>query len=31
LENAELGVLPAVYGLIHLAAPGIIAARWRWF
>ena len=30
-ENAKLGVLPAVYGLIISVPLGIIAARWRWF
>ena len=30
-ENAKLGVLPAVYGLIISLPLGIIAARWRWF
>ena len=30
-ENAELGVLPAIYGLIISLPLGIIAARWRWF
>jgi osmoprotectant transport system permease protein len=30
-ENAKLGVLPAIYGLIISLPVGIIAARWRWF
>lgn len=30
-ENAKLGVLPALYGLIISLPLGIIAARWRWF
>ena len=30
-ENAKLGVLPALYGLIISVPLGIIAARWRWF
>ncbi|TVZ05823.1 ABC transporter permease [Trebonia kvetii] len=30
-ENAKLGVLPALYGLILSLPLGIIAARWRWF
>ncbi|HEY3880380.1 MAG TPA: ABC transporter permease [Trebonia sp.] len=29
-ENAKLGVLPAIYGLIISLPVGIIAARWRW-
>ena len=30
-ENLQLGVLPAVYGLMLSLPLGIIAARWRWF
>lgn len=30
-ENAKLGVLPALYGLIISLPLGVIAARWRWF
>ena len=30
-ENAKLGVLPALYGLVLSLPLGIIAARWRWF
>jgi osmoprotectant transport system permease protein len=30
-ENAYLGVVPALYGLIISIPLGIIAARWRWF
>jgi osmoprotectant transport system permease protein len=30
-ENAKLGVLPALYGLVISLPLGIIAARWRWF
>lgn len=30
-ENAKLGVLPAVYGLLISLPLGVIAARWRWF
>ena len=30
-ENAELGVLPALYGLVISLPLGVIAARWRWF
>jgi len=30
-ENAKLGVLSAVYGLVVSLPLGIIAARWRWF
>ena len=30
-ENAKLGVLSALYGLIISLPLGIIAARWRWF
>lgn len=30
-ENAKLGVLPALYGLIISLPLGIVAARWRWF
>ena len=30
-ENAKLGVLSALYGLIISVPLGIIAARWRWF
>jgi osmoprotectant transport system permease protein len=29
-QNAKLGVLPALYGLIISLPLGIIAARWRW-
>jgi osmoprotectant transport system permease protein len=30
-ENAYLGVVPALYGLVISLPLGIIAARWRWF
>ena len=30
-ENAKLGVLPALYGLVISLPLGIIAARWHWF
>lgn len=30
-ENAKLGVLSALYGLVISVPLGIIAARWRWF
>jgi osmoprotectant transport system permease protein len=30
-ENAYLGVIPALYGLVISVPLGIIAARWRWF
>jgi len=30
-ENAKLGVLPALYGLVISLPLGILAARWRWF
>lgn len=30
-ENAKLGVLPALYGLIISLPLGIVAARWSWF
>jgi osmoprotectant transport system permease protein len=30
-ENAKLGVLSALYGLVISLPLGIIAARWRWF
>jgi osmoprotectant transport system permease protein len=30
-ENAKLGVLPALYGLVLSVPLGILAARWRWF
>jgi len=30
-ENAKLGVLPALYGLVISLPLGIVAARWRWF
>jgi osmoprotectant transport system permease protein len=30
-ENAKLGVLPALYGLVISLPLGIAAARWRWF
>jgi osmoprotectant transport system permease protein len=30
-ENAKLGVLSALYGLIISVPLGIVAARWRWF
>ena len=30
-ENAYLGVVPALYGLIISLPLGIVAARWRWF
>jgi osmoprotectant transport system permease protein len=30
-ENAKLGVLPALYGLVLSLPLGVIAARWRWF
>ena len=30
-ENAKLGVLPALYGLVISLPLGVIAARWRWF
>jgi osmoprotectant transport system permease protein len=30
-ENLQLGVLPAVYGLVLSVPLGIVAARWRWF
>jgi osmoprotectant transport system permease protein len=29
-ENAKLGVLPALYGLILSLPLGFVAARWRW-
>jgi osmoprotectant transport system permease protein len=29
-ENAKLGVLPALYGLIISLPLGVVAARWRW-
>ena len=29
-ENAKLGVLPALYGLIISLPLGVLAARWRW-
>jgi len=29
-ENAKLGVLPALYGLIISLPLGFVAARWRW-
>lgn len=29
-ENAKLGVLPALYGLVISVPLGIVAARWRW-
>jgi osmoprotectant transport system permease protein len=29
-ENAKLGVLPALYGLVISLPLGVIAARWRW-
>jgi len=30
-ENAKLGILPALYGLVISLPLGVIAARWRWF
>jgi osmoprotectant transport system permease protein len=30
-ENAYLGVVPALYGLVISLPLGIVAARWRWF
>ncbi len=30
-ENAKLGVLPALYGLLISLPLGIVSARWRWF
>ena len=30
-ENAKLGVLPALFGLVISLPLGIVAARWRWF
>ena len=30
-ENAKLGVLPALYGLLISLPLGIASARWRWF
>jgi osmoprotectant transport system permease protein len=30
-ENAKLGVLPALIGLVISLPLGVIAARWRWF
>jgi osmoprotectant transport system permease protein len=30
-ENAKLGVLSALYGLVISLPLGVIAARWRWF
>jgi osmoprotectant transport system permease protein len=30
-ENAYLGVMPALYGLVLSLPLGILAARWRWF
>ncbi len=30
-ENAYLGVVPALYGLIISLPLGVVAARWRWF
>ncbi|HVT66941.1 MAG TPA: ABC transporter permease, partial [Trebonia sp.] len=30
-ENAKLGVLPALYGLVISLPLGVIAVRWRWF
>jgi len=30
-ENAKLGVLPALFGLVISLPLGIMAARWRWF
>jgi osmoprotectant transport system permease protein len=30
-ENAKLGVLSALYGLVISLPLGIVAARWRWF
>jgi osmoprotectant transport system permease protein len=30
-ENAKLGVLPALYGLVISLPLGIVCARWRWF
>jgi osmoprotectant transport system permease protein len=30
-ENAKLGVLPALYGLVISLPLGVIAARWGWF
>lgn len=30
-ENAKIGVLSAVYGLVISVPLGIVAARWRWF
>ncbi len=30
-ENAKLGVLSALYGLVISVPLGIVAARWRWF
>ena len=29
-ENAKLGVLPALYGLVISLPLGVLAARWRW-
>jgi osmoprotectant transport system permease protein len=29
-ENAKLGVLPAIYGLVISLPLGVIIARWRW-
>jgi osmoprotectant transport system permease protein len=29
-ENAKLGVLPALYGLVISLPLGIVSARWRW-
>ena len=30
-KNIELGVLPALYGLVISLPVGVIASRWRWF
>jgi osmoprotectant transport system permease protein len=30
-ENAKLGVLPALYGLVISLPLGLVAARWPWF
>jgi osmoprotectant transport system permease protein len=30
-ENAKLGVLPALYGLLISLPLGVASARWRWF
>jgi osmoprotectant transport system permease protein len=30
-ENAKLGVLPALYGLVISLPLGVVAARWGWF